>query len=91
MSYHDDPTINDTLLSVINDGNGEMCGFTYQERVECARQTANIQQFRLMARNYSSYRNKHFGSSHLTRHEWVEAGNFLSKYYMEHLKEIDNE
>lgn len=78
---------NDAILSVINDGNGSMCGYSYQRRLGRAIDLDRWA-FREMARNYSRYANKHFGSKRLTSAEWVEAGDLLYAYYLEHVDEL---
>lgn len=89
MEYSENPIVNDTCLTVINDGNGEMCGYDYQQRKTAAR-SGNRSAFRHMARNYGRYRLKHFDSRNLTRPEWVEAGDILFEYYLEHIRECES-
>lgn len=84
--YSENPNVNDTVLTVISDGSGTQCGFTYKQRLELARQGLNLHKFREMARNYGHYR-KVYEAPRLTRAEWVEAGNILAEYYAEHVKE----
>ncbi len=86
--YSNDPLVNDIVLSVINDGNGDQCGTDYAKRVDLGRQIVNLYQFRAMAREYGRYAKKRFGSPIPTRAQWVEAGNLLSEYYEEHVKEL---
>jgi hypothetical protein len=89
VSYHENPAINDTVLTVINDGNGEQCGYSYEMRKDAARESdgrGDIAKFRHMARNYGRYR-KRYGTRNLTREEWVIAGDILLKYYVNHIRE----
>jgi hypothetical protein len=76
------------MLTIINDGNGSQCGFTYKQRCELARMFAHgLLKFREMARNYNRYAVKNYGSPRATREECTEAGNRLFHYYEEHIKE----
>ena len=86
MSYHENSAINDTLLSIINDGNGDQCGMTYQQRCDAA--DTGIFAFRAACRAYSRHRHSVYGSRHLTRHEVLEAATYLQNYYREHVKEM---
>ena len=83
--YHDNPAINDTLLSIINDGNGDVCGMSYQQRRDASEN--GILQYRAACREYSKYRHKVHGSRHLTRLEIIEAADFLQNYYRVHVAE----
>jgi len=78
---------NDAVLSIINDGSGEMCGYSYEQRLESARQLRSVVAMRHAARNYGRYRVKHFGAPNLTRAEWVEAGNLIAAYYDDLIRE----
>jgi hypothetical protein len=86
MSYHDNHAINDTVLTIINDGKGDQCGMSYQDR--CAAADTGILQFRAACRAYSRYRHANYGSRHLTSAEVTEAASFLQNYYREHVKEL---
>lgn len=87
--YHENPAINDTVLTIINDGNGEMCGGMDYERRKDAGRTSNVLAFRSACRAYSRYRHKHFESRHLTLAEVREAADLLLDYYVEHVKECE--
>jgi hypothetical protein len=82
MSYHNNPTVNDLVLSIINDGDGSMCGMTYKQR--CAAADTGIGEFRAAARDYSEYRTKHFEQPKATRQEILDAATCLQEYYRRH-------
>jgi hypothetical protein len=86
--YSENQIVNDIVLTIINDGDGSMCGMDYKARLDAGRHHG-LFEFRHAAREYGRYRHKHFGSSVPTRHEWVEAGNILMRYYEEHAKECE--
>src|SRR5262245_56230368 len=86
--YSENHAVNDTCLTIINDGDGEMCGYTYEQRKNAARRHG-LFEFRHMCRNYSRYRHRVFESRHLTRVEVIEAASILFHYYEEHVKECD--
>ena len=91
MSYHPDHATNDVILCVINDGNGSQCGYSYDQRIELARRKYRLLEFRHMARNYIRYASQNYGTPHPHRTAWIEAGNYLQKYYEELVEEIDND
>lgn len=77
--------INDTVLTIINDGDGTQCGMTYEQRKSAAEN--GILEFRAACRAYSRYRNSHYGSRHLNRAEVIDAAIILQNYYREHVAE----
>ncbi len=83
--YSNNPAINDTALSIINDGDGKLCGMTYAQR--CAAADVGIAQFRIACSRYSAYRAEYFESRTLTRQEIIEAATIIQEYYREHNKE----
>lgn len=86
MNYSENHAVNDTVLTIINDGDGAQCGMTYEERKAAA--DTGIYRFREACRAYSRYRNKNYGSIHLERTEVIEAASILQEYYREHVAEI---
>jgi hypothetical protein len=85
--YVDDPAADQIILCVVNDGSGSQCGASYTERCNYAREN-DLFKFRLMAREYGRYAHKKFGSPIPSRAATVAAGDYLFKYYIEHLKEF---
>lgn len=92
MSYHDDPQVNEIILTVINDGNGNQCGADYSERCRIA-QHAEVDsaryRFRGIARAYDRYSHRVYGHPLRTLKQTSEAGDYLAKYYAEHVKECE--
>ena len=88
MSYSDNATVNDIVLTVINDGDGKQCGASYAQRCDAAR-AGNYYEFGDMARAYGRYRLSHYGATVPARAEWVAARDILFSYYVEHVAEID--
>lgn len=93
MSYHDDPLVNDAVLAIINDGNGEMCGIDYEARKAAAKRNEyGMYLYGQAARAYIGYRNRHFRDS---SDVWIRpsAGQIetiarlLQRYYLDHLAE----
>lgn len=82
--YHTNPAINDTILSIINDGEGTQCGMTYKQR--CAAAEYGLLEFRVACRVYSDWRKRHEARG-LTRQEIIEAAEYLQHYYRQHMKE----
>jgi hypothetical protein len=80
--YHDDPVVDDLILTIINDGNGSQCGMTYENRKSAAF-SHDLAPFRIAARKYSTQRVK-AGGSPATRSQIIEAANYLMHYYTEH-------
>ena len=89
--YHEDGTVNDIILTIINDGDGRSCGgFDYRQRCEAGR-THDLYRFRWAAREYGRYRHRTFGSPLPTREQAHIAGDFLFAYYQEHAEEVAQE
>lgn len=76
--YHEDPVINDIVLTVINDGNGSQCGITYNQRCNAAK-SGYILAFRRAANEYRPTSR---------RDQQMIAGDYLYKYYLEHIGEL---
>lgn len=87
MSYHTNGAINDAMLSIINDGNGGMCGMTYKQRCDAAE--TGIGLFRRAVKVYSDYAREQFGLRKLTRAEIIETATELQAYYRRHVKESE--
>jgi hypothetical protein len=69
--------INDIVLTVINDGDGSLCGYNYDQRLQAAR-TNTIGIFKSAAQTYMN-----------TSAENIDlAAEELMEYYKEHLKEF---
>jgi hypothetical protein len=85
MSYHQDPVVNDLVLTIINDGDGSQCGRSYQQRCNAAEN--GIFEFRYACREYGRQRSRS-GSSRPTREQVLIAADILQSYYRERVKEI---
>ena len=85
MSYSQNHTVEDLVLTIINDGNGSQCGMSYPQR--CAAAESGIFEFRAACRAYGRYRHRVYGSSIPDRLEVIEAADILQAYYREHAKE----
>lgn len=95
MSYHDDPLVNDAVLAIINDGNGEMCGMDYEARKAAAkRQEYGIHLYQKAAQAYIRYFNRHFldaGESErrFTPNQLETIARLLQRYYLDHIAEVN--
>ena len=76
--------ITDTVLSIINDGDGTLCGLTYTQR--CHHAAFGLAEYRAACRTYSDYRQQH-GERKLTRQEIIEAASQVQDYYVNHMRE----
>lgn len=74
--YHQDPVINDLMLTIINDGDGSQCGMNYAQR--CAAADTGIFYYRAACREYNR---------HASREQIIEAATRIQAYYREHVKE----
>jgi hypothetical protein len=82
--YHENPAINDAVLTIINDSDGEFCGMTYRQRCDCADMLSCFVQ---AVEVYSSARRWITGHRRLTRSEIADAARFLQFYYQNHMRE----
>ncbi len=79
--------INDLVLTVINDGNGSQCGFSYHDRLAAVRgETLDEELFVAAATNYNAQRVL-IDCEPATRSEILEAAKELLAYYIEHAAE----
>ena len=85
MGYHDNPVINDLVLTVINDGDGSECGMTYADRCKAAE--FGIFYYRAACKRYSKRRAKVYEAREATRAEIIEAASIIQEYYRQHIKE----
>ena len=85
MTYHADYRTNDIVLSVINDGDGTMCGMNYKQR--CAAAEFGLGQFRAAAKAYSDYSARVFEQAPATRRQILDAATCLQEYYRRHMAE----
>jgi len=81
--YHDNPRTNNVILAVINDGNGGLCGMTYEERCQSVDNFTSVLNLRKAARVCAD----RLGINLPFRPDSFEAGNILSRYYQDHVKE----
>ena len=87
MSYHFDTRVNDIMLTVINDGNGDQCGADYAERCRLGKDGTqrSRMQFRYIARECARRARK---AAQTSLAQSSAAGDFLFKYYVNHAKEL---
>ena len=86
MIYSQNHTVEDLVLTIINDGDGSQCGMTYAQR--CAAADNGIAEFRQACRRYGTYRVRHYEAPMFPKHsELIEAADILQAYYREHAKE----
>jgi hypothetical protein len=92
MAYSEDHAVNDIVLAVINDGNGSMCGLTYQHRCDIVRRQAGpvaMMQFRNACRRYSQYSRLRFETPCVPHEKVNAAAQLVLEYYRQHVKEIE--
>jgi hypothetical protein len=77
--------VNDIELTVINDGNGDQCGFNYHDRLSGG-YAGDEELFFAAATNYNAQRAL-ADSEPATRTELREAAKRLLRYYVEHAAE----
>lgn len=82
--HHQNPIINDIVLTIINDGNGSQCGMDYAAR--CAAAENGIASYRAACRYYNLQRS-YAGAKSATRAEMLEAESVLQGYYRQHMQE----
>src|SRR5262245_45402970 len=88
VMYHDDPKVNDIVLTIINDGNGEMCGGLDYEGRKAAGRSNDLFAFHKAAKVYGQvYGPKVFESTRATLAQVRKAAEILLAYYVEHVKE----
>jgi hypothetical protein len=76
--------ITDTVLSIVNDGDGTICGLTYAQR--CQDAEFGLIHYRAACKKYSDYRQQQ-GERKLTRQELIEAAAQVQDYYDNHMRE----
>jgi hypothetical protein len=72
--------IHETVLVVVNDGDGSQCGYSYKDRLRAA-EHKDLAAFRSMARNALVRERLEF--------EVTQAAVLLEAYYKEHLAEVE--
>jgi hypothetical protein len=85
MGYHENPAINDAILSIINDGDGSQCGVSYKQRLGALESALNV--FVKAGYGFSTWNVEH-DSQPLSRKDILEAAHVLLDYYYEHMKEM---
>lgn len=77
--------VQDAVLTIINDGNGSLCGMDYKAR--CAAADTGIAQYRLAVALYSLWKQAH-GGQRLTKLNQIKAASEIQDYYRNHNKEV---
>lgn len=89
----DDPVVNDMVLTVVNDGNGDQCGYSYPERLRVARMPnvlARDYLFRCMCEHYDRHCRVRDGTTERpTTFQLRAAARELRDYYDRHIAEVD--
>lgn len=89
MSYSENPTINDIVLSIINDGDGSQCGLNYQARIKAVGTLVQgLTAFQAAAKEYGHWRVRHLGLLMPYPSERMQAARILFEYYENHVKEL---
>jgi len=83
--YSHNATINDLVLTIVNDGDGDQCGMTYAQR--CAAAENGLFELRAAVRHYNRYRHSQYRAPLASREEVIEAADILQRYYREHMAE----
>jgi hypothetical protein len=78
-----DATVQDIVETIVNDGNGDMCGYTYQERLTMGRR-----ELRRACANYASRRVRMFECERASAAQLDAAVEELWLYYLQHKREI---
>ncbi len=80
--------VNDIELTVINDRDGDQCGYSYHQRLVCADDGPDgASAFLDMATNYEGQRIR-AGAAPATKEELVEAARRVREYYLESLEDM---
>lgn len=82
MAYSQNHTVEDLVLTIINDGDGSQCGMNYAQR--CAAADNGLYEFRAACREYGRYRHRTYASRVPSRDEVLAAADILQAYYREH-------
>jgi len=86
MTFHIDPVVDDIVTTIVNDGNGDQCGLTYDNRCRAAKANLYIE-FRWSVRNYAR-RRMALGHGYPNREQIIDAADTVMAYYRQHLKEV---
>ena len=86
MSFHRNHKVNNLILTVINDGNGDQCGVNYNERMKHAEFPLGT-----MQKAVKHYNDSLPSNEKANRRELFAARNFLGCYYREHFYEANPE
>lgn len=78
--------MNALTLIIVNDGNGDQCGYTYGERLRVARLGSTLA-WGFMVHNAEEWHRAHGGEPHSIAYE-LEAVDELQDYYRNHLEEM---
>lgn len=79
--YHENPEIDDIVLTVINDGDGELCGMDYNKRCQMAF-LFDATEFIVACKQYNSQK-----ENQVSDHHCRTAAFIVRDYYRNHLKE----
>jgi hypothetical protein len=82
--YHQNHVINDIVLTIINDGDGSQCGFSYKDRCE------NPDPYTMLraVQTYLSLSPDYQGQNMPRLKQQSEAAQILLDYYTDHVAEI---
>ena len=90
--YHKNPVIDNLVLTIIADGNGSLCGYTYEQRVEAARKgyAPSLLQSCQACRNLVKTNNANGVSAGVAPTIVKTAGELIAEYYAAHVAEMDS-
>lgn len=84
--YHEDPVINDIMLTIINDGDGSECGMTYKQRCDAAEH--GLMLYIDACIKYDRKRKNVYGSPAARAIQIRGAAERIQAYYREHVREL---
>lgn len=89
-NYDFEHAVTDIELTVINDGDGSQCGYSYDDRCAAALFPGSPNQYVFLnaARNYDHVRQR-AGAAPASEAAIQEAARRLTAYYVEHAQECD--
>lgn len=87
QDYGDETLINDLFLTVINDGNGSVCGMSYEGRLNAAKNLPHDRRMDVWAKCCLKYLSKDGRDSVATLGDIISASAEIDAYYQEHIVE----
>jgi len=86
LSKQDKHRVHEIVLTIVNDGNGDQCGYTYRQRRELA--DTGLYAYRHMVRNYLRHSWREYGTPRpVDRRVRFIAADEIQAYYRRHVAE----